>query len=140
MSECGCPETLASLSTPSLQCVRILGSTYLKQSLSPLSRYLRTSVDIHRNDLFINKSLVVYCVDNPGPTLDDNVKIDCVSLISSQSDIFDQKECPKELYNETHNCNIQSDAETKGGHVIGFSETGSPPQLPNNDSLLVSQK
>ncbi|RGB23533.1 hypothetical protein C1646_806326 [Rhizophagus diaphanus] len=41
----------------SIQYVRILGSTYLKQPLhkkiSPLSRYLETAVDIHRDNLFV---------------------------------------------------------------------------------------
>ncbi|GES95853.1 hypothetical protein GLOIN_2v1486654 [Rhizophagus clarus] len=99
-------------------------STNVPKSLKniSLSRYLRTSVDIHRNDLFVNKSLVIDCVDNLGLALDNNANIDPVPSIPSQSDTSDQKEFPKELYNETHNCDIQSDVETKNS--FGFRETG----------------
>jgi hypothetical protein len=95
--------------------------------------------------------LVVDC-DSPRPTLDDNAKIDCVP---SQSDTFDQKECPKELYNDTfrdsqsylkstHERDMQRDINTKGAHcvicVITFGETDSASQLLNNDALQASPK
>ncbi|RGB26439.1 hypothetical protein C1646_770426 [Rhizophagus diaphanus] len=141
----------------SIQCVRILRSTYLKQPLykkiSPLSRYLGTAVDIHRDNLFVNKSLIVDYIDNSGPTINNNVKVDCVLSISSRNSILDQEDCPNKLYTDslrdpqsclesTHECEIQNDINAKSVHgvvcAITIGETDHASQLPNNDPPQVS--
>ncbi|CAB4405375.1 unnamed protein product [Rhizophagus irregularis] len=140
MSKGGCLEILATLSTPA---ILILYNV----------RYLGTAVDIHRDNLFVNKSLIVDYIDNSGPTINNNVKVDCVPSISSRNNILDQEDCPNELYTDslrdpqsclesTHECEIQNDINAKSVHgvvcAITIGETDHASQLPNNDPPQVS--
>ncbi|CAG8708330.1 6490_t:CDS:2 [Rhizophagus irregularis] len=65
-----------------IQCVRTIGSTQYKQSLhkkiSPLNRSLGTAVDVHRNDLFVNRLSATDHDDNALAKANESTKIDCV--------------------------------------------------------------